>query len=36
VQRGWSVEPVAGEELQSLANEVIAQPSEVVKRLKIF
>ena len=33
-KRGWPVEPVAGEELESLAKEVIAQPPEVVQRLK--
>ena len=33
-KRGWPVSPVAGEELQSLAKEVIAQPPEVVQRLK--
>jgi len=35
-KRGWPVEPVAGEELESLAKEVIAQPPEVVQRLKKF
>jgi tripartite-type tricarboxylate transporter receptor subunit TctC len=33
-KRGWPVGPVAGEELESLAKEVIAQPPEVVQRLK--
>jgi len=33
-KRGWPVEPVAGEELESLAKEVIAQPPEVIQRLK--
>jgi tripartite-type tricarboxylate transporter receptor subunit TctC len=33
-KRGWPVAPVAGEELESLAKEVIAQPPEVVQRLK--
>jgi hypothetical protein len=33
-KRGWPVEPVAGEELEALAKEVIAQPPEVVQRLK--
>ena len=33
-KRDWPVSPVAGEELQSLATEVIAQPPEVVQRLK--
>jgi len=31
---GWPVEPVAGEEIEALAKEVIAQPPEVVQRLK--
>jgi tripartite-type tricarboxylate transporter receptor subunit TctC len=35
-KRGWPVAPVAGEELDSLAKEVIAQPPEVVQRLKKF
>ena len=33
-KRGWPVEPVAGEELEALAKEVIAQPPEVIQRLK--
>ncbi len=33
-KRGWPVGPVAGEELESLAKEVIAQPPEVIQRLK--
>jgi tripartite-type tricarboxylate transporter receptor subunit TctC len=33
-KRGWPVVPGAGEELESLAKEVIAQPPEVVQRLK--
>jgi hypothetical protein len=33
-KRGWPVGPVTGEELESLAKEVIAQPPEVVQRLK--
>ena len=33
-KRGWPVEPVAAEELESLAKEVMAQPPEVVQRLK--
>ena len=33
-KRGWPVEPVAGEALESLAKEVMAQPPEVVQRLK--
>ena len=33
-KRGWPVEPVGGEELAALAKEVIAQPPDVVQRLK--
>ena len=33
-KRGWPVEPVGGEELAALAKEVIAQPPEVIARLK--
>jgi hypothetical protein len=33
-KREWPVAPMAGEELESLAKEVIAQPPEVVQRLK--
>ena len=35
-KRRWPVEPVLGEELDSLAKEVITQPPEVVQRLKKF
>jgi tripartite-type tricarboxylate transporter receptor subunit TctC len=35
-KRRWPVEPVAGEELDSLAKQVITQPPEVVQRLKKF
>ena len=35
-KRRWPVAPVAGEELDSLAKEVITQPPEVVQRLKTF
>jgi tripartite-type tricarboxylate transporter receptor subunit TctC len=35
-KRRWPVEPLAGEELQALAKEVIAQPPEVLQRLKKF
>jgi tripartite-type tricarboxylate transporter receptor subunit TctC len=35
-KRRWPVAPVAGEELDSLAKEVTAQPPEVVQRLKKF
>ena len=33
-KRGWPVGPLGGEELATLAKEVIAQPPEVVQRLK--
>ena len=33
-KRGWPVGPVTGEELESLAKEVVAQPPEVIQRLK--
>jgi hypothetical protein len=33
-KRGWEIRPVAGTELESLAKEVSAQPSEVVERMK--
>ena len=33
-KRGWPVSPLAGEELQSLAKDVVAQPPEVVQGLK--
>ena len=33
-KRNWPVEPVGGEEHITLAKEVIAQPAEVVQRLK--
>src|SRR5262252_9142794 len=35
-KRRWPVEPILGEELDSLAKEVIAQPPEVIQRLKQF
>jgi len=35
-KRRWPVAPVAGEELESLAKEVITQPPEVIQRLKNF
>jgi tripartite-type tricarboxylate transporter receptor subunit TctC len=35
-KRRWPVAPVAGEELDSLAKQVITQPAEVVQRLKTF
>jgi tripartite-type tricarboxylate transporter receptor subunit TctC len=33
-KRGWELSPVAGEELESLAKDVIAQPPDVIARLK--
>jgi hypothetical protein len=33
-KRNWPVESVGGEQLAALAKEVIAQPPEVVQRLK--
>jgi tripartite-type tricarboxylate transporter receptor subunit TctC len=33
-KRGWPVDPIGGEQLAALAKEVIAQPPEVVARLK--
>jgi tripartite-type tricarboxylate transporter receptor subunit TctC len=35
-KRRWPVAPVSGEELDSLAKQVITQPPEVVQRLKKF
>jgi hypothetical protein len=33
-KRGWEAEPVPGDELQSLATEVVNQPPEVAAALK--
>ena len=33
-KRGWEVDPLTGEELEALAKEVIAQPHEVIERMK--
>ena len=33
-KRGWQASPVSGEELESVAKEVMAQPSEVVEKMK--
>ena len=33
-KRGWPVDPIGGEQLAALAKEVIAQPPEVIQRLK--
>ena len=33
-KRGWEVNPLTGEELESLAKDVITQPPEVIERMK--
>src|SRR6266511_5444881 len=33
-KRSWDVDPLTGAELESLAKEVIAQPKEVIERMK--
>jgi tripartite-type tricarboxylate transporter receptor subunit TctC len=33
-KRGWDVDPLTGEQLESLAKEVTAQPREVIDRMK--
>lgn len=33
-KRGWEVEPLTGEELQSMAKDVVGQPREVIERIK--
>ena len=33
-KRGWEVDPLTGEELEPLAKEVIAQPPQVIERMK--
>ena len=33
-KRSWDVEPVSGEELESRSKEVIAQPADVIERMK--
>lgn len=33
-KRGWEVNPLTGEELESLGREVIAQPGDVIERMK--
>jgi tripartite-type tricarboxylate transporter receptor subunit TctC len=33
-KRNWDVEPVSGEALESRSKEVIAQPAEVIERMK--
>ena len=33
-KRGWDVDPLTGEHLESLAKEVMAQPPEVIERMK--
>jgi hypothetical protein len=33
-KRGYDLEPVGGEEMESLAKEVMAQPAAVIERMK--
>ncbi|MGB7951872.1 MAG: tripartite tricarboxylate transporter substrate-binding protein [Candidatus Binatia bacterium] len=33
-KRGWDVDPLTGEELQSLAKDIVAQPPDVIERMK--
>ena len=33
-KRGWDVDPLTGEELESLSKDVVAQPGEVIERMK--
>jgi tripartite-type tricarboxylate transporter receptor subunit TctC len=33
-KRGWEVNPLSGEELESLSKEVVAQPRDVIERMK--
>jgi tripartite-type tricarboxylate transporter receptor subunit TctC len=33
-KRGWEVNPLFGEELESLSKEVVAQPRDVIERMK--
>jgi tripartite-type tricarboxylate transporter receptor subunit TctC len=33
-KRGWDVNPLSGQELQALAKDVVAQPPEVIERMK--
>ena len=33
-KRGWDVDPLTGEELETLAKEVVAQPPEVIEKMK--
>ena len=33
-KRGWEVNPLTGEELESLAKDVVAQPGDVIERMK--
>ena len=33
-KRGWEVEPVSGQELESIAKKVVVQPSDVIERMK--
>ena len=33
-KRGWELEPVSGEELEAIGKKVIAQPADVIERMK--
>jgi len=33
-KRGWDVDPVTGEELEARAKDVIAQPADVIEKMK--
>jgi hypothetical protein len=33
-KRGWQASPVSGEELEAVAKDVVAQPLEVVEKMK--
>jgi tripartite-type tricarboxylate transporter receptor subunit TctC len=33
-KRNWEVEPVSGQELESIAKKVVVQPPEVIERMK--
>ena len=33
-KRGWEVDPLTGQDLETFAKEVVAQPREVIERMK--
>jgi tripartite-type tricarboxylate transporter receptor subunit TctC len=33
-KRAWEIEPVSGEELEAIGKKVMAQPAEVIERMK--